>query len=67
MLLIKAWLSVVLHSYSTPEFQNFVWYMVITLYKLIKNIDAPVIAFSLQNFKILPTHQLEFFWASNPT
>ena len=34
MLLIKAWLSVVLHSYSTPEFQNFVWYMVITLYKL---------------------------------
>ena len=45
-------LSFLLHGYHTPQR---------------KDIAIPAIAFSPHNFKVLLTHQLEFFWVSNAT
>ena len=45
-------LSFLLHGYDPPQHRN---------------TSILAIVFSLQNFRILPTHQFEFFLVSNAT
>ena len=53
--------KLILHSYWTPQFQNFAipptW---LSLHSITQRYCYPCITFSLHNFKLLPICQLEF-------